>query len=42
MSERGGLWSPLSNPTVYEAFHHLIGARRWLRQFTRDVIRAGG
>src|SRR5262245_40104456 len=39
MSERGGLWSPLAHPFVYEAFHHLIGARRWLRQFASDVIR---
>jgi SAM-dependent methyltransferase len=39
MSERRGLWSPLYHPAVYEAFHHLIGARRWLGQFTRDVIR---
>jgi SAM-dependent methyltransferase len=41
MSERRGVWSLLYNPTIYEAFHHLIGARRWLRRFTRDVIRAG-
>jgi SAM-dependent methyltransferase len=39
MSERRGLWSPLSNPIVYEAFHHLIGARRWLQRFTDEVIR---
>jgi 2-polyprenyl-3-methyl-5-hydroxy-6-metoxy-1,4-benzoquinol methylase len=39
MSERHGLWSPLSSPWVYEAFHHLIGARRWLKRFTNDVIR---
>jgi len=31
MSERRGLWSPLSSPIVYELFHHLIGARRWLQ-----------
>jgi SAM-dependent methyltransferase len=24
---------------VYEALHHLIGARRWLRRFTDDVVR---
>lgn len=40
MSERRGLWSPLSSPVVYEAFHHLIGARRWLRRLARDVIQA--
>jgi len=40
MSERTGLWSPLSIPWVYEGFHHVIGARRWLRRFARDVIRA--
>ena len=39
MSERGGLWRPLENPWVYEAFHHLIGARRWLRRFATDVVR---
>ena len=39
MSERRGLWSPLSSPWVYEVFHHLIGARRWLKQFTSDVIK---
>jgi SAM-dependent methyltransferase len=40
MSERRGLWSPLANPWIYEAFHHIIGARRWLRRFAEDVIRA--
>lgn len=40
MSERRGLWSPLSSPWVYEAFHHLIGARRWLRRFAQETIRA--
>src|SRR5215470_6255351 len=40
MSERRGIWSPLSTPFVYEAFHHLIGARRWLKRFAREVIRA--
>jgi SAM-dependent methyltransferase len=40
VSERRGVWSPLSSPLVYEAFHHLIGARRWLRRFADDVIRA--
>jgi SAM-dependent methyltransferase len=39
MSERRGLWSPLFSPQLYEAFHHLIGARRWLKRFTADVIR---
>jgi|RhiMetdeSRZDD1v2_1073273.scaffolds.fasta_scaffold97316_4 SAM-dependent methyltransferase len=38
MSERRGLWSPLANPLVYEAFHHLIGARRWLKRFADNVI----
>jgi SAM-dependent methyltransferase len=42
MSERRGLWSALANPWVYEVFHHLIGARRWLKQFADDVIRARG
>jgi SAM-dependent methyltransferase len=41
MSERRGLWLPLSSPIIYEAFHHLIGARSWLKRFTHDVIRAG-
>ena len=40
MSERRGVWSTLSSPLVYEAFHHLIGARRWLRRFAREVINA--
>jgi SAM-dependent methyltransferase len=40
MSERRGFWSPLADPTAYEAFHHIIGARRWLKQFARDVINA--
>jgi len=40
VDERRGLWSPLSHPLVYETFHHLIGARRWLRKFAREVIRA--
>jgi SAM-dependent methyltransferase len=39
MSERRGLWSPLYHPVVYELFHHLIGARRWLQRFTDEVIR---
>jgi hypothetical protein len=39
MSERRGLWSPLTSPWVYEFFHHLIGARRWLQRFTDEVIR---
>ncbi len=30
---------PLSSPWVYEAFHHLIGARRWLKWFSSKVIR---
>jgi len=41
MSERRGLWSPLYHPIVYELFHHLIGARRWLQRFTDEVIRPG-
>jgi SAM-dependent methyltransferase len=41
VSERTGVWSILSNPWVYEGFHHLIGARRWLCQFADGVIRAG-
>lgn len=40
MNERRGLWSLLTNPLVYETFHHLIGARRWMRRFARDVIQA--
>src|ERR1700758_2843837 len=39
MSERRGLWSPLSSLIVYELFHHLISARRWLQRFTDEVIR---
>lgn len=42
MSERRGLWSPLSSPIIYELLHHLIGARRWLQRFTEDVIRPRG
>jgi SAM-dependent methyltransferase len=38
--ERRGVWSLLEAPFVYEAFHHLIGARRWLKHFAADVIRA--
>jgi SAM-dependent methyltransferase len=38
MNERDGLWLLLSSPLVYECFHHLIGARRWLKRFTLDVI----
>ena len=41
MSERRGLWSPLSHPFVYEAFHHVIGARRWLKRFAQEIIQAG-
>ncbi len=40
MSERQGIWSLLASPRVYDAFHHLIGARRWLRRFARDTVRA--
>ena len=39
-SERRGIWSVLNNPVVYEGFHQLIGARRWLKRFTRDVVQA--
>jgi SAM-dependent methyltransferase len=42
MSERRGLWSPLSSPIVYELFHHLIGARCRLQRFTDEVIRPRG
>jgi SAM-dependent methyltransferase len=38
MSERRGLWSPLANPWIYEAFQHIVGARRWLRNFAEHVI----
>lgn len=38
-SERTGIWSPLKSPIVYEAFQHLVGARRWLKRFARDTIR---
>jgi SAM-dependent methyltransferase len=40
MSERSGFWSVLANPVVYEAFHTLIGARRWMRRFADETIRA--
>jgi SAM-dependent methyltransferase len=40
MSERRGVWSFLSYPLAYEAFHHLIGARRWLRRFAEEVVQA--
>jgi SAM-dependent methyltransferase len=39
-SERSGFWSVLESPAVYEIFHHLIGARRWLRRFADETIRA--
>jgi SAM-dependent methyltransferase len=39
-TERRGFWSVLESPFVYEVFHHLIGARRWLKRFATDVIRA--
>ena len=42
MSERRGLWSILEHPAVYEGFHHLIGARRWLRRFANEIVRADG
>jgi 2-polyprenyl-3-methyl-5-hydroxy-6-metoxy-1,4-benzoquinol methylase len=41
MSERKGIWSPLAVPWVYDGLHHVIGARRWLRRFARDVVKAG-
>jgi SAM-dependent methyltransferase len=41
MSERSGIWSPLSHPFVYEAFHQVIGARRWLKGFAQEFIQAG-
>jgi SAM-dependent methyltransferase len=41
MSERGGLWSVLEHPLVYEAFQTLIGTRRWMRRFATETIRAG-
>jgi SAM-dependent methyltransferase len=39
-SERSGLWSVLESPIVYEAFHHIIGARRWLKRFANNTIQA--
>lgn len=42
MSERRGAWSLLSSPLVYEAFHHAIGARRWLKRLADETIRAQG
>jgi len=39
MPERSGLWSILESPVVYEAFHTLIGARRWMHQFVSETIR---
>jgi SAM-dependent methyltransferase len=42
MSERRGFWSILEYPIIYEGFHHLIGARRWLRRFANEVVRAKG
>ena len=41
MSERGGLWSILEHPVVYETFQTLIGTRRWMRRFAQETIRAG-
>jgi SAM-dependent methyltransferase len=38
--ERSGFWSILESPLVYETFHHLIGARRWLKRFADSTIRA--
>src|SRR5262245_18680226 len=40
MSERRGIWSLFANPVIYEAFHTVIGARRWMERFARDTIRA--
>lgn len=40
MTERSGIWSALANPLVYDAFHHLIGARRWMRRFAEEVVNA--
>lgn len=39
-SEHGGVWSVFERPAVYEAFHHLIGARRRLKVFAIEKIRA--
>jgi SAM-dependent methyltransferase len=41
MSERKGIWSVLAIPWVYDGLHHVIGARRWLGRFARDVVKAG-
>jgi SAM-dependent methyltransferase len=40
MSERRGFWSVLANPVVYEAFHTLIGARKWMKRFAAETVRA--
>jgi SAM-dependent methyltransferase len=41
MSERReGVWRLLANPIFYEAVQHLVGARRWLRRFAQETIRA--
>jgi SAM-dependent methyltransferase len=37
---RAGFYGLLSHPIIYEVFHHLIGARRWMKRFARDVIDA--
>jgi SAM-dependent methyltransferase len=38
--DRGGIWRVLTNPAVYEAVQHLVGARRWLKRFARETIDA--
>jgi SAM-dependent methyltransferase len=40
MSERGGVWSILEHPRVYEALAVLSGVRRFMKQFTETTIRA--
>jgi SAM-dependent methyltransferase len=40
MAERHGIWRILANPLIYEAVQHVVGARRWLRRFAAETIRA--
>jgi SAM-dependent methyltransferase len=41
MAERLSGWhAALSTPVVYELIQHAVGARRWLRRFVRDTVRA--
>jgi SAM-dependent methyltransferase len=40
MGERGGLWSVLEHPRVYEALATVLGVRRLMRSFTDTTVGA--